>query len=67
MNGNQKIHCTVGSCKYNNTNENMCALEAINVTPIQNCQTKKQMNPCVQVTKTRRNKISSRFLDIFVI
>ena len=41
MNGNQKIHCTVGSCKYNNTNENMCALEAINVTPIQNCQTQK--------------------------
>lgn len=42
MEGNQKIHCTVESCMYNNNQEKMCVLDAIQVTPIQN---KKTMKP----------------------
>lgn len=41
MNGNQKICCTVESCKYNNTNEGLCTLNEIIVTPKSNCKTKK--------------------------
>lgn len=41
MEGNQKIHCTVGTCRYNNQNQNLCTLEAIRVEPTQNCKTKK--------------------------
>lgn len=41
MEGKQKIHCTVGTCQYNDENKNVCILEAIQVAPVQNCQTKK--------------------------
>ncbi len=41
MEGTQKIHCTVESCKYNKKNENLCELQAIQVAPIDNCETKK--------------------------
>ena len=41
MNGNQKIHCTVETCKYNNEKNNICTLQAIQVTPKQSCSTKK--------------------------
>ena len=40
MEGNQKIHCTVGTCKYNETNQNLCRLQAIQVEPTKNCNTK---------------------------
>lgn len=40
MEKKQKINCTVGSCKYNNQNQE-CMLETIIVTPKQNCNTKK--------------------------
>jgi hypothetical protein len=40
MNGNQKICCTVKSCKYNNNNEGLCTLNEIIVTPKPNCNTK---------------------------
>ncbi len=39
MDGNQKISCTVESCKYNN-NDGRCVLNEIIVTPIENCNTK---------------------------
>ena len=58
MDGNQKIHCNVESCKYNDYNQNKCTLTAIQVTPKQNCKSKKQMNQCVQVMKMRRNNPS---------
>ncbi|MCL2812002.1 MAG: DUF1540 domain-containing protein [Clostridia bacterium] len=29
----QCIHCTVGSCKYNNQIRHLCTLESINVCP----------------------------------
>lgn len=32
---NQQIHCTVGSCMYNNCETKKCLLEAINVAPMQ--------------------------------
>jgi hypothetical protein len=41
MNENQKINCTVGSCKYNNMNKKECMLKQIVVTPMNNCHTKK--------------------------
>ena len=40
MDKNQKINCTVGSCKYNNMENEECTLKQIIVTPIENCQTK---------------------------
>lgn len=41
MDKKQKINCTVYSCKYNNKEVGKCNLEAIQVTPIQDCNTKK--------------------------
>ena len=41
MEGNQKIKCTVGSCIYNNSDENMCNLQGIEIKPVKNCNTKK--------------------------
>lgn len=39
-NPSQTIHCTVESCKYNNTQRQMCELKQIIVTPTQNSNTK---------------------------
>lgn len=39
MDRNQKINCTVNSCRYNNCCDNECTLKQINVEPIQNCKT----------------------------
>ena len=41
MNENQKINCTVESCKYNINRQKLCSLEQIVVTPITNCNTGK--------------------------
>lgn len=41
MDKNQKINCTVTSCKYNEGGTQECSLEQIMVTPIQNCNTAK--------------------------
>lgn len=41
MDKKQKINCTVGSCKYNNTDSKECILNQIVVTPMQDCNTKK--------------------------
>ena len=40
MDKNQKINCTVGSCKFNNTEKQECILKQIMVAPITNCNTK---------------------------
>ena len=40
MEKNQKINCTVTSCKYNNEGTQECKLEQIIVTPIIGCNTK---------------------------
>lgn len=40
MDKNQKINCTVESCKYNNVDREECILKQIMVTPMQDCQTK---------------------------
>lgn len=39
MEPNQKINCTVSSCKYNNQDKEKCMLEAIQVAPIKDCNT----------------------------
>ena len=41
MDKNQKINCTVESCKYNNTEKEECILKQIIVTPMAECHTKK--------------------------
>lgn len=40
MEKNQKINCTVNTCKYNRNQEQECSLQQIIVTPIQECNTK---------------------------
>ena len=40
MEKNQKINCTVTSCKYNDEAKQECELEQIIVTPIVGCNTK---------------------------
>lgn len=40
MDANQKINCTVESCKFNNTEKQKCELKQIIVTPTNNCNTK---------------------------
>lgn len=40
MEKNQKINCTVTSCKYNDEGTQECQLERIIVTPIAGCNTK---------------------------
>lgn len=40
MDKNQKINCTVESCKYNNQEKQECELKQIMVTPIDNCKTR---------------------------
>ena len=40
MENKQKINCTVDSCKYNNGEKNLCELQNIVVTPVNNCNTK---------------------------
>ena len=39
MEANQKINCTVTSCKYNNGQKEKCMLEAIQVAPQENVDT----------------------------
>lgn len=39
MEKNQKINCTVGSCKYNNGKKQECKLETIVVTPVKGTNT----------------------------
>ena len=36
MKKNQKINCTVSSCKYNNGQKQECILQSIIVTPVEN-------------------------------
>ena len=38
----QIINCTVESCKYNNTDTQMCELKQIVVSPLPNCDTTKR-------------------------
>ncbi len=40
MEANQKINCTVSSCRYNNQQRQKCTLEAIHVAPMENVSTK---------------------------
>ncbi|NLC87801.1 MAG: DUF1540 domain-containing protein [Clostridiaceae bacterium] len=40
MEKDQKINCTVTSCKYNENQEQLCSLKQIIVTPIENCHVK---------------------------
>lgn len=39
MEANQKINCTVSTCKYNNQEKSKCTLESIHVAPINNMDT----------------------------
>lgn len=39
MENNQKINCTVSSCKYNNIKNQKCQLQSIVVTPVEGVNT----------------------------
>lgn len=39
MEKNQKINCTVNSCKFNDEKKQKCQLEQIVVEPIEQCDT----------------------------
>ena len=39
MEKDQKINCTVSSCKYNNSQTQKCKLESIIVTPVEGVNT----------------------------
>ena len=41
MNENQKINCTVESCRYNNVDKQECKLKQIVVSPLPDCDTKR--------------------------
>lgn len=41
MDENQKINCTVESCKYNNSRKKACNLKSINVSPVSGVNTAK--------------------------
>ena len=41
MEKNQQINCTVTSCKHHNSQNNICKLCCINVTPTKSCNTHK--------------------------
>jgi len=40
MDKNQKINCSVETCKYNNIDKEECILKQIMVTPMKDCNTK---------------------------
>ena len=39
MEENQKINCTVESCRFNDMNKQLCTLSQINVEPCLDCDT----------------------------
>lgn len=39
MDKNQKINCTVSSCRFNNCDRQECKLNQITVEPIDDCET----------------------------
>ena len=39
MENDQKINCTVSSCKYNNNQKQKCNLQSIIVTPVEGVDT----------------------------
>lgn len=54
---NQKINCTVTSCKYNDKQRQLCELEHIIVTPIQGCETKQpDESMCSSYRNQNQNK-----------
>ena len=61
MEGKQKIHCTVESCKYNDDGKNICKLQAINVEPIENCNTKKPDESMCASYEYEKEEFSSLF------
>ena len=54
---NQKINCTVSSCKYNIKDCQECSLKQIVVTPIENCDTKQPDESMCSSYKSDYNKL----------
>jgi len=63
MEKNQKINCTVTSCKYNNKQYQECSLGQIIVTPIIGCETKEpDESMCSSYKYDEREKIEKEGL-----
>lgn len=56
MEDNQKINCTVGTCKYNNTKNNLCNLKSIKVCQMQDIKTMKADESMCSSYKCELNK-----------
>ena len=56
MQKNQKINCTVTSCKYNDEGCQECKLEQIIVTPIVGCNTKQSDESMCSSYRNNNNK-----------
>lgn len=54
MEENQKICCSVTSCKYNEDGKQVCALKEIMVTPIEGCNTCKADESMCSSYKSKR-------------
>ena len=50
----QIINCTVESCKYNNTDTQMCELKQIVVSPLPNC------DQVMNIIKTIKIKLTNK-------
>ena len=62
MEGNQKINCSVVSCKYNNKQDQECKLASIVVTPKQNCKTQKpDESMCSSYEYTENSKVIKEY------
>ena len=60
MEKNQKINCTVSSCKYHDENNQECVLQQITVTPVGNCNTKKKDESMCGSYENNNQKIKIR-------
>ena len=56
MEKNQKINCTVTSCKYNDERCQECKLEQIIVTPIVECNTQQSDESICSSYRNSNNK-----------
>lgn len=62
MEKNQRINCTVRSCKYNNGQRQECELEQIIVTPVQDCKTgNPDESMCSSYENTPNNEITKKW------
>ena len=67
MESNQKIHCSVGSCKYNDITVQECKLKAINIMPNTNVNTGDEKETmCVSYKNNKERLVKIIIKDIAI-